>query len=385
MRATDGMDEAGEPKVSRSLARVLSDVAAERAAQDAMWGVQDFPDGSGTAFEPRAARAKDDGRAAWSAGELTWRHVLVEEVYEALAEPAPDRLRAELIQVAAVAVKWVQALDRRAGRSPHPTRAGGPAEKLVRDRIPEIIEAAGGVPAVRVADEPEYRALLRSKLYEEVGEYAATGDPAELADVLEAVLALARVHGLDPLELDRMRAAKADARGGFGGRRVLRLSAEPARDVPRPVRHSVRALLLDGQELILLRRVKPGRETFWTTPGGGVEPGDRDPETALRRELDEELGATVGPLRQVFAFAEQNPMADYLHTFYLCGLRSMDLERRHGPEFADPAKGRYEPERVRCTAEAIAGLSLLPEPLTDFLRLHIADLPALLPDRSTDE
>ncbi|MER6951259.1 hypothetical protein ABT294_45315 [Nonomuraea sp. NPDC000554] len=46
-------------------------------------------------------------------GELSWRHILHEEVLEAFAEDDPELLRAELVQVAAVAVKWVQALDRR--------------------------------------------------------------------------------------------------------------------------------------------------------------------------------------------------------------------------------------------------------------------------------
>src|SRR5512139_2922113 len=310
----------GEAKVSRSLARVLSDVAAERAAQDEMWGLQDLPDGCDPGFAAEADQAKETARTAWTAGELSWRHVLVEEVFEALAEDAPGRLRAELVQVAAVAVKWIEALDRRAGRLPHPTRRGGRAEKLVRDRIPEIIETAGGSPSVRVADRPEYRALLRVKLYEEAGEYAASGDPDELADLLEVVQALARTHGLDPNGLERARAAKAAERGGFDERLVLRLRDEPRTEVRRSFRHSARALLLDGDALILLRRVKPGRELFWTTPGGGVEPQDEHPEATLVRELDEELGATVGPPRQVFAYAERNPLADYLHTFYLCRL-----------------------------------------------------------------
>lgn len=43
-----------------------------------------------------------------------WRHILDEEVAEALAETDPERLRAELVQVAAVAVQWIEALDRRA-------------------------------------------------------------------------------------------------------------------------------------------------------------------------------------------------------------------------------------------------------------------------------
>lgn len=370
-------------RISRLLARVLADVAAERAAQDTQWGVQDHPDGSGPEYAERAEATRRAALEAGKAGALTWRHVLAEEVDEALAESAPSPLRAELIQVAAVAVAWVEALDRRNGRSPHPIRRGGPAEKLVRDRIPELIEEAGGRPAVRTADQSEHRAFLKAKLYEEAGEYAASGDPEELADLLEVVRALARTHALDPAELDRIRAAKAVERGGFDKRLVLLSPDQPSAEPPAPTRHSARALVLDGDELILFRRVKPGREPFWTTPGGGVEPTDRDPEAALRRELHEELGAVVGPLRQVFAYAEQNPLAGYLHTFYLCRLLSARPEHRHGPEFADPARGRFEIDRVPCTAAAIARLNLLPEALADFLRLHVADLPGMASDPGT--
>ncbi|MFC4908605.1 nucleoside triphosphate pyrophosphohydrolase [Actinomadura gamaensis] len=95
-------------------------------------------------------------------------------------------------------------------------------EKLVRDRIPEIIRSGGRVPDVRTASAEEYAGLLRAKLREEVDEYLADGDPAELADVLEVLHALAAWHGMAPAELEAARAAKAGERGGFGGRVVLR-------------------------------------------------------------------------------------------------------------------------------------------------------------------
>ncbi|MEU4509707.1 hypothetical protein AB0G05_09445 [Nonomuraea wenchangensis] len=104
----------GDAGVPGSLARVLADVTAERAAQDARFGMQELPDGTGgEAAASRSAAARDETDAADHAGTLTWRHILAEEVLEAFAETDPGRLRAELVQVAAVAVKWVQALDRR--------------------------------------------------------------------------------------------------------------------------------------------------------------------------------------------------------------------------------------------------------------------------------
>lgn len=101
------------------LDRVLADVTVEREAQHDTWGIQQLPDGTG----PRWATVADDARRecerAAAAGELTWRHVLVEEVAEALAEDDPARLRAELVQVAAVAVQWLQAVDRQAEGTRH--------------------------------------------------------------------------------------------------------------------------------------------------------------------------------------------------------------------------------------------------------------------------
>ncbi|MEV0390329.1 hypothetical protein [Nonomuraea sp. NPDC050643] len=111
------MTHDGDAGVPGSLARVLADVAAERVAQDVRWGMQVLPDGTGGAelvAESGVARLKTDTAA--EDGALTWRHILAEEVLEAFAESDPDRLRAELIQVAAVAVKWTQSLDRRPSR-----------------------------------------------------------------------------------------------------------------------------------------------------------------------------------------------------------------------------------------------------------------------------
>jgi predicted house-cleaning noncanonical NTP pyrophosphatase (MazG superfamily) len=70
--------------------------------------------------------------------------------------------------------------------------------KLVRDQIPAIIAARGGVPVTRTAEAEEYRQLLRDKLAEEVGEAASAGPgdlAGELADVLEAVAAIAAEAG----------------------------------------------------------------------------------------------------------------------------------------------------------------------------------------------
>lgn len=142
-------------EVSGSLRGVLAEVAAERAAQDAMWGFQDFPDGTGHTAPVGAGGVREAGEAAGRAkrevteaaarGALTWRHVLHEEVLEAFAENEPDALRAELIQVAAVAVKWVQALDRR--REPPPRRVRQRFRAIVDVHVLLLRPARDGGPA----------------------------------------------------------------------------------------------------------------------------------------------------------------------------------------------------------------------------------------------
>lgn len=96
--------------------RVLDDIYLERAEQNTKWGEQNHPDGTGQ-FGPTDRQMADMSRklcqSAAAAGMVTWRHILDEEVREAYAETDPVKLRAELVQVAPVAVAWVEAIDRR--------------------------------------------------------------------------------------------------------------------------------------------------------------------------------------------------------------------------------------------------------------------------------
>lgn len=95
-------------------------------------------------------------------------------------------------------------------------------DKLVRDRIPDIIRAKGTEPKVRLAaSDAEYAQLLREKLQEEVAEYLRSGDPEELADIMEVVHSLAGLTGHTPASVDELRAKKASERGGFRDRIVL--------------------------------------------------------------------------------------------------------------------------------------------------------------------
>ncbi|MFI7630233.1 hypothetical protein [Microbispora rosea] len=92
------------------------EVRAELARQDAKWGVQDHPDGTHDCQDTRAYAdmAREWCQSAAEAGEVTWQHILNEEVAEAFAEEDPEKLLAELLQVEAVARQWRMSIRRRA-------------------------------------------------------------------------------------------------------------------------------------------------------------------------------------------------------------------------------------------------------------------------------
>ncbi|WP_327710062.1 DUF6011 domain-containing protein [Streptomyces sp. NBC_00464] len=89
-------------------------IDTERQAQLAKWGDQHHPDGTGSLpLALEADKAREGCQAAFARGDGTWMHVLIEEVMEAFAESDPAKLRAELIQVAAVCAAWIADIDSR--------------------------------------------------------------------------------------------------------------------------------------------------------------------------------------------------------------------------------------------------------------------------------
>lgn len=94
--------------------------------------------------------------------------------------------------------------------------------KLIRDKIPEIIEAAGKRCIVEVMNEEEYLEALDDKLNEELAEYQADKSLEELADLLEVMYAVVRARGYTTEELERVRKQKAEKRGGFEKRLRLK-------------------------------------------------------------------------------------------------------------------------------------------------------------------
>lgn len=87
--------------------------------------------------------------------------------------------------------------------------------KLVRDKIPEIIKAKGIIPVTHIATPEEYDQKVRQKLEEEVKEFLESNNPEELADILEVIYAIAGRMGHTKHSLEAVREKKADERGGF--------------------------------------------------------------------------------------------------------------------------------------------------------------------------
>ncbi len=93
--------------------------------------------------------------------------------------------------------------------------------KLVRDKIPEIIQADNKTCTFRVMDEKEYMDSLKAKLKEEVNEYIESSDVSELADLEEVIRALLNLQGMNYDDFEKIRISKADKRGGFEKRILL--------------------------------------------------------------------------------------------------------------------------------------------------------------------
>lgn len=151
----------------------------------------------------------------------------------------------------------------------------------------------------------------------------------------------------------------------------------------RPVvKRTARAILLDGGELVLIKRTKPGIAPYWLTPGGGVEHDDLSVVAALHREIDEELGAKVTDVVPAFVDTVEHIADDGSHGvkvqyFFVCRLESMDLSLRHGPEIDEPA-GEYEVVRVPFSRMGIASVDIVPLTVRHYLDANIEGVLGLL-------
>lgn len=87
--------------------------------------------------------------------------------------------------------------------------------KLVRDRIPDIIAADGKKCSISVLSDDEFLKMVDVKLDEELAEYHKEQNVEELADLLEVIYAAAQARGFSVEELEQVRKNKSEKRGGF--------------------------------------------------------------------------------------------------------------------------------------------------------------------------
>lgn len=93
--------------------------------------------------------------------------------------------------------------------------------KLVRDKIPEIIETKGENPLTHIADAGEYWKRLKEKLMEEVEEFLEEENIEEMADIFEVATAINKFKKWDMQEIIKIQKQKVNERGGFEKRIIL--------------------------------------------------------------------------------------------------------------------------------------------------------------------
>lgn len=98
--------------------------------------------------------------------------------------------------------------------------------KLVRDKIPEIIETSGKKAVFRMLSEDEYLEMLDQKLSEEMNEYLSDKSMEEIADLLEVIHAVVKARGLSMEEVEKIRLSKKEKRGGFENKVFLECVVE---------------------------------------------------------------------------------------------------------------------------------------------------------------
>ena len=87
--------------------------------------------------------------------------------------------------------------------------------KLVRDKIPDIILKDHCLPTTRILNDEEYIQELNKKLMEEVNEYLEAENIEEMVDILEVIRAILDVKGTSYEEIEEKRIKKAKKRGAF--------------------------------------------------------------------------------------------------------------------------------------------------------------------------
>lgn len=93
--------------------------------------------------------------------------------------------------------------------------------KLVRDKIPDIIKTSGLIPTMHTATDEEYTDALAKKLIEEANEFKESGETEELVDILEVIDAICAFKSINHNKLRQIQITKAQKRGSFSQKIIL--------------------------------------------------------------------------------------------------------------------------------------------------------------------
>jgi len=93
--------------------------------------------------------------------------------------------------------------------------------KLVRDKIPEVIKENGSNPVIHIANEEEYWEKLKEKLSEEVDEFLKENNEEEISDILEVIDAICKFKKFDKKKIDEIKKQKAEKRGRIDNKIIL--------------------------------------------------------------------------------------------------------------------------------------------------------------------
>lgn len=101
-------------------------------------------------------------------------------------------------------------------------------------------------------------------------------------------------------------------------------------------RHTARAIAVDDcGHLVLVKRSRPGTPVYWTAPGGAIEPGESSVD-ALRRELAEELGATLVSAWPVLQLTTTSRAGTAVHHIHAATVTGIDTTARTGRNSMTP-------------------------------------------------
>lgn len=131
---------------------------------------------------------------------------------------------------------------------------------------------------------------------------------------------------------------------------------------------SVRGIIKTEEGIILIHRIKPREDNtlreYYVVPGGKMEAGETEEETVIR-EVYEEVGITIKPLRKIFEY--NSDYDDSIQNFYLCEYISGTIGTGNGPEIQNKElyNGSFNPVVIK--KEQIKDINLVPEEIKEVI------------------